>query len=438
MAYPIIYYDATSGDDLDPSDAVATSTGTSETASYDSDSTIAFSGAVDLSACNQDGSDYIWCDSASGSRHLFQITGIDTGTWSAAEVITVAQAVPAAMSGVDFHVNGSRQTIQDDTSAPDLYQAAAGWIYEFEAGTYVQSVASDIGGMIGSFSYTSPPVTLRAASGAATRPVIDTQVNGAMFGCNDNNDVKAIGLKFTTTSGGGTNTRVQTLGNGSITMVDCVVDCNGVGFGNLYVANYLTSAVCVGCYFTGAIYAPVSAPQANGVSLINCVVDGGDMTYGEPCCNFGDAFVTFIGCLIYDGDGDGIRITGDAQGCYTIINCTIVDHAGDGISVAGSDGLRQTGTIRNNIIAYNGAYGLSSPTSGPDLSHFDIDYNVVYGNTSGAYDGDWSAGANDVTITGDPFSNRAGDDYTLNNTASQGAACREAAWPGTNGWPDGT
>jgi hypothetical protein len=44
-----------------------------------------------------------------------------------------------------------------------------------------------------------------------------------------------------------------------------------------------------------------------------------------------------------------------------------------------------------------------------------------------------AAGDGDVTMTGDPFNNAASSDFSLNNTASAGAACRSAGWPGRIG-----
>jgi hypothetical protein len=35
-----------------------------------------------------------------------------------------------------------------------------------------------------------------------------------------------------------------------------------------------------------------------------------------------------------------------------------------------------------------------------------------------------------VTLTGNPYTNSAGGDFTLNNTAGAGAACRAAGTPG--------
>jgi len=58
-----------------------------------------------------------------------------------------------------------------------------------------------------------------------------------------------------------------------------------------------------------------------------------------------------------------------------------------------------------------------------------VDFNAVGGNTSGNYS-QIPSGPHDVTLTGDPFTNAAGNDFSLNNVAGAGAACRNAGFPG--------
>jgi len=85
--------------------------------------------------------------------------------------------------------------------------------------------------------------------------------------------------------------------------------------------------------------------------------------------------------------------------------------------------------IVNNIIMNNGGYGIAQPVA---QTHGDvpwIDYNAFYNNTSGARQ-NVNASPHDVTLTGDPFTNAAGNDFSLNNVAGAGAACRNAGFPG--------
>lgn len=159
-------------------------------------------------------------------------------------------------------------------------------------------------------------------------------------------------------------------------------------------------------------------------------------------------------CHIHDNTGDGVSYVFNAANLNMSINASVIaDNGGDGIetatagatsvgsiSITGSviysntgDGVKHGNTgismliVRNSIITDNGGYGLNSSVAATVLTE---NYNAFYNNTSGARN-NVATGANSVALTGDPFTNAAGDDYTLNNTASAGAACRAAGSPAT-------
>jgi hypothetical protein len=97
----------------------------------------------------------------------------------------------------------------------------------------------------------------------------------------------------------------------------------------------------------------------------------------------------------------------------------------------GSDGINLGGTvdvpsITNCVLTSNGGYGLNGTTK--TVAAWS-DYNAYYNNTSGAING-IPAGSNDVTLTGDPFVNSASGvlDFALDNTAGEGADCRNAGF----------
>ena len=54
--------------------------------------------------------------------------------------------------------------------------------------------------------------------------------------------------------------------------------------------------------------------------------------------------------------------------------------------------------------------------------------NAYYGNTSGALH-NFPSLPGDVTLTGSPFTNPSGGDFTLNNTAGAGLACQAVGFP---------
>ena len=108
----------------------------------------------------------------------------------------------------------------------------------------------------------------------------------------------------------------------------------------------------------------------------------------------------FEHCIAYGNGRDGIRFTGDCNS-RPPINCILVNNGGYGVNMA-------TGVAVNNPGYRNNAY---------------------YNNTSGARN-NLAAEPGAVTLAGDPFTNAAGNDFSLNNIAGAGAACRNAGFPG--------
>lgn len=87
------------------------------------------------------------------------------------------------------------------------------------------------------------------------------------------------------------------------------------------------------------------------------------------------------------------------------------------------------GIITNCIFVNNGTYGINLSGTTAVRDDMRLAYNAYYNNTSGARN-NGNAGIGDVTLTGSPFTNAASGDFSLNNTAGAGAACRAAGFPG--------
>ena len=86
-------------------------------------------------------------------------------------------------------------------------------------------------------------------------------------------------------------------------------------------------------------------------------------------------------------------------------------------------------TIRNNIFVSNGVAITAQPlASATGLSGF-ASGNAFYGNTTVRVNFSYGL-ASDVTLSGDPLNAPGSNDFTLNNTAGEGALCRAAGFPG--------
>ena len=432
MAYPTVKYNSSTGSNTAPSDAVATGTNASGTGAG---TTITLNGTFDCTAAADDDSDFIWCATTSGQRHLFQITSF-TGGKATATAVVVAEAIGATtFSGAAWHINGSRLSLESDSSNEDYQDWESGWVIEFEAGTYALADNFDIGE--NSASAPGDRVRIQAASGAVSRPIIQ-QTSGYRYPLRPFLPVEVSGMKFTTTVTA--NAYGLAISFGPAVFDDCVFDFSGAGAAYGLQANG-ASCVIVNCYITGGDVGLQITGNRDGCSVQNCVFDGQGTEFLTAAIQIGgkEHGINIDTCLVHDSDGDGIRIVSLALNdtMVSVTNCTIVDCDGDGIVYddTGAGGtIGNSLSIRNNLIAYNGLYGLLH--DGPDDPNHVLQGNAVYSNTSGNYSGFFVAGDGAVTLTADPFTNRAASDYTLNNTAGGGALLREAAYPAT--LPDGT
>lgn len=177
------------------------------------------------------------------------------------------------------------------------------------------------------------------------------------------------------------------------------------------------------CEISGGTSAATAGINMGGAGRIyNCYV------HGNLCSGIviGGQDASIIASIIAGNTGttsDGIQ----TQYGVTILNNVLRGN--------GRDGVRNTTQFniaflcRNNIFASNAVsaagFGLNF-ASGLVPPSPDYDFNAYLTDTRN----NCGSGANDVTLTVDPFTNAAGGDFSLNNTAGGGASCRAAGIPG--------
>jgi len=446
MAYPVVKYNSSTGSDTAPSDSVNNSTSSSVTASGTAGgTTITFSSAVDLTTNGgvaDDDSDYIWCDTTTGGIHLFRITGFTTATdLTAVTAVTVEAAITADFSGQAWHINGTRQSLIAEESALQSTDAAAwgrGWTVEldgtFSGGNFGMFIANNesTAGAQG-----DPHFVMRASSSATTKPTISVTTSYTrIIRIQDwvSIHIEGIRLEAAITNANG----AVDIGVGAVTMTDCEIVHTGTGIGVTRGFLYVTNGVLrlFDCYVQPKECAEVIR-TANTQMIIcdNCHFDcegvGGASMVIEG--NVENCVVTST--LITEAAGDGITIdvgTFFAMTAYWFIkNNTIADCGGAGVHIVGTNTSTSTQPkfgyyIANNLLVGNGTYGLDLDNSTTVFTANDVDYNAFYNNTSGEINGH-PAGANDITLTADPFTDTGNGDYSLNNTAGGGALVRDGA-----------
>ncbi len=214
--------------------------------------------------------------------------------------------------------------------------------------------------------------------------------------------------------------------------------CKFTGFGNtaLYMPGFGGAyTLAVDCEFTACATATViSIPLSTSSQSHN-----------------------FHSCYIHDNTFDGLKHTGSVGG-LTVVNCIFATNKSGsakhglwltsttGLTVIncsfynnGLDGVRcdaaTQAVIINSVFDSNGQYGINTAACWLTT----LVNNAFYNNTPAAYQTANVSTRNilgTVTLSGSPFSSVGSGDFSLNNTAGAGFACKAAAFPAT--FPGGT
>ncbi len=139
-------------------------------------------------------------------------------------------------------------------------------------------------------------------------------------------------------------------------------------------------------------------------------------------------------CIIVNALGNGIQVANDS----IVKNCVVYHPTGTGYGINIASG-GPANTVIENCIVWNasgaGAVGIGSGQTnqvsvGAMVRNCAVGSSTVadYQSTLASYQ---KVGC--LTLTADPFTNAAGNDFSLNTTAGGGALCRAAGIPGT--WP---
>lgn len=385
----------------------------------------------DLSGVPTDGSGVLWCDTTSGLQ-FSKITAVDDG----ADTVTVATAYSVTESSRNWGIGGKRATYEGIRKLLTA-DILPGWTVDVDHTGTDYTITSKMETSI-SGDTTSGKITLKSTS--STRPTInlDTASNQTSHHELNVNHWLVDHLAF------------DHINTGRILEGVIVIDSGGV---NVEFRD---------CEITELSFGGVLSPQ-----LVEISQNTNDTEPRFKNCWFHDGikgvFAYYIqkhsalnitGCLFEDltsyaihmDDVDGPliyrnEIVGASYGIYcsgivragNFFHNVIVDSTNDGIFLTGS-GIYDS-CIQGNIFQGNGGYGLNSDTV-PDNLNF-ADFNAYRSNTSGQANG-ITQGANEVTLTADPFTNASSGDYTLNDTAGGGAACKAVGGPSEVGLITGT
>jgi hypothetical protein len=210
-------------------------------------------------------------------------------------------------------------------------------------------------------------------------------------------------------------------------------------------ANLQTSSVCHQssgeAFFVKAMNFKTAGVRQNSSTLIAILceaVGGSGASFGIQaqtvlwCFSHGNTSTSSLeatgvahSCIAYGNTGNGIVPT-PANTPVSLVNCSSYGNTGHGFYL-GNTGSGLASCI-NCISESNGGYGFMVNTGLGQLINC-ADYNNTSGrkNTASLF----AADLNPVTGSGSFFTNAAGADFSLNNTAGSGASAREAGFPTT-------
>ena len=220
-----------------------------------------------------------------------------------------------------------------------------------------------------------------------------------------------------------TNSRGYNGSNGQVAFVNCE-------FKN-FLLNACTTTIqnrFTNCYFTGCATSTVFNGSTGGTVLEGCQFSG-NSTVNFALGTGGRA--QLIHCVFYDGSGstsDYVQISNAAAYC-DCFNCTFVGSGRHGINYQGN---ASASIVQNCIFSNNASYGISTTATNPPMV---IINNAFYvGSGTGATTGLATFRTiGSITLSGDPFVNSGSDNYQIDNTSGEGAACRNTGYPSTLG-----
>lgn len=416
MGVCTITYDASGGSDANSGSSTTVVSGTNGDIAT---TTLTLNETKDFSAANDDNTDMLYFAGNAGDRHLFRISSFNPSA-GACTSITLGIAATATRTGSNWSVGGKRQTLDADTTNPDLEDGIDGWVFELEAGTYPIGQTNNLPLVGGT---TNGPLELVAASGAT--PTISWTGDFSAITIPGTLHFRCVGITFSNTTSTWAGTRAFNQGStsGGIHVQGCSISCRGEC---IYIngAAYWT---VIGCDLESTASAGIRGTNRVHLRAIaNVVHDCGTIGISMDAAASYGTYVA-IGNVVYGCTSHGIQVdVGYSQHSSTVANNVCHDNGGDGIYLAGTPTGYNRSAIYNNLLTDNAGYGIDADASDASLVWWN-DYNAFRGNTSGEVNTSYvTKGSSSVTLTADPYTDETSDDYTLNATAGGGAACKDA------------
>lgn len=340
------------------------------------------------------------------------------------------------------------------TSTPGLYEIQTvdvvnnRWGVDRSVGTAGQTVDGRMGGAFASHGKMAASLTRNGQKGYGKNTGTDTLTTSTPGSAGPivlSNTIDLIFEGYTTTRGdelgptidAGAVTGITifaTQGAGTQAVIGFNIDGAG-GASNIGMSLAASRSFAYKCTFTDCVTGIVGTTtrtRADNCAAIGCSTRGFLDINARGCtattCGVGFEVTATVGhisqCVAYANTTWGFQATGTPSG-FTWEHCTADANGSGGFDFGtGSSGLGINLLSTNHSGVGDVGY-LSSGTGGTEDWSMLINC-AVYNNTTN-FSGTYHFNRGSITCTGDPYVNRAGNDFRPNNTGSAGALLRGTA-----------
>lgn len=425
MALPTIIFNSSTGSDTAASGAGPATALTGSSASTSGTGlVVTLDGSPDLSGVATDGSHVLYlADSTAGARNFGKITGKDDG----ADTVTVANAFGLTLSGLSWAIGGKRATLDhadsrklgsNNSAAGD---AMPGWILQTETD---QTITTSAWVLRRAGNTTDGAITIRGASDSP-RPIINQTANAACF----EQIVSILSIIYDSiqiTNSNGTKTAaygIHLSGNAAdLSVTNCLFgDATNTLFNGIFLGAAGNTLTISRSKIQETTDIGLRANTSNATLYVSESVIAESGSHGLAISG-GAPMLHIENSLIYNNATDGINAGGNTK-INRMAGNVLHGNGGDGLDWSSTNIQNTITTIVRNIFSDNGNYGVRS--SAVPLMYNMIDNNAYYSNTSGTHTS-FISGANDITLSADPFEDSGAGDFNINNTAGGGADLRAA------------
>jgi hypothetical protein len=185
---------------------------------------------------------------------------------------------------------------------------------------------------------------------------------------------------------------------------------------------------CSFCYASGVTGASNAFIVDGGILCYVCVASGNTLTalvFNLSMTGGGQPGGVCIRCIAANNTSSSAAFGSSAanQAPFYLLNSIAVNNGGDAVALSNHS---FPSFVINNVFVSNSGFGINSTSVMPPGANVVMN-NSFFGNTSGARN-NISVEPGDVTLSGNPFTNSAGNNFSLN--AGAGAALYGAGLPG--------